>query len=150
MLLGMRDLLMRVLMVGLGGAFGALARYGISIWLNDRDLIPWGTLAVNLMGCFLLALFLTIVLSGFSVGSFFVLAVSTGFVGSFTTFSAISVESILLMQSFIHLALLYLLLTFTFGYICTWAGCALGNLVLGTGWGERWCGKVFAGGKGND
>ncbi len=146
----MWDLLMRVLMVGLGGAFGALARYGTSIWLNERDLIPWGTLVVNLMGCFLLALFLTVVLSRFSDGSFFVLAVSTGFVGSFTTFSAISVESVLLMQYFIHMALLYLLLTLTLGYFCTWAGWAVGNLVLGSGWGERWFGKVFAGGKGND
>ena len=137
-------------MVGLGGAFGALARYGTAVLLNERDVIPWGTLAVNLMGCFLLALFLTVVLSRFSGGSFFVLAVSTGFVGSFTTFSAISVESILLWHSFIHLALLYLFLTLTLGYMCTWAGCALGHLVLGTGWGERWCAKVSAGGKGND
>lgn len=147
---GMRGALMRVLMVGLGGVFGALARYGTSIWLNERDLIPWGTLAVNLMGCFLLALFLTVVLSRLNGGSFFVLAVSTGFVGSFTTFSAINVESILLLQSFVHLGLLYLCLTLTLGYICTWAGCTVGNLVLGSGWGERWCGKVFAGGKGND
>jgi len=147
---GAPELLMRVLMVGLGGAFGALARYGTAVLLNERDLLPWGTLAVNLAGCFLLALFLTVILGRLSGGSFFVLAISTGFIGSFTTFSAVSVESILLMHSFIHLALLYLSLTLAFGYMCTWAGHTLGNLILGTGWGERWCGRVTAGGKVHD
>lgn len=136
---------LRVFMVGLGGVGGALARYGFSLLLNERGLLPWGTLAVNLLGCFLLALFLTVALSRLSGSSYFVLAVATGFVGSFTTFSAISVEGVLLMQNFAGYALLYLGLTLTGGYACTWAGCAAGSRVLGTGWGEKWSGKVSAG-----
>lgn len=147
---GAPELLMRVLMVGLGGAFGALARYGAALLLNERGLLPWGTLAVNLTGCFLLALFLTIVLGRLSGGSFFVLAISTGFIGSFTTFSSVSVENILLIHSFVHLALLYISLTLAFGYICTWAGCTLGKLILGTGWGKRWRGRAATGGKAGD
>ncbi len=145
----MRIILVTV-MVGIGGVFGALARYGTAVLLNERDLLPWGTLAVNLAGCFLLALFLTVILGRLNSGSLFVLSVSTGFIGSFTTFSAISVESILLLYSFAHLALLYLSLTLVLGYLCTWAGYALGNLILCTGWGERWCGRLPAGGKVHD
>lgn len=67
---------MGLFMVGLGGILGALARYGISIILNDRGLVPWGTLAVNMSGCFMLALFLTLILYKYSSQSYLVLAVS--------------------------------------------------------------------------
>ncbi|MBF7082540.1 CrcB family protein [Desulfallas sp. Bu1-1] len=136
---------MRYFMVGLGGVFGALARYGASLLLNDKGVLPWGTLAVNLAGCFLLAFFLTLVLNKFSGHSYIVLAVSTGFIGSFTTFSTISVESISLTQSSALLGPAYLTLTLAGGYMLTWAGYSAGLLILATGWGERWAGLAGEG-----
>ncbi|SFH24929.1 CrcB protein [Desulfotomaculum arcticum] len=131
---------MRFLSVGMGGIFGALARYAVSLLLNDKGLLPWGTFAVNVAGCFFIALFLTLVLHKLSGQSFFVLAVATGFIGSFTTFSTLSVEGIVLFQSSALLALLYLGLTLLGGLVFTWFGYAAGQYILTTGWGERWIG----------
>nr|WP_246598441.1 CrcB family protein [Nocardia tengchongensis] len=40
--------------IALGGAIGALTRYGVSLWVPHRGDIPWHTLAVNVIGCFLI------------------------------------------------------------------------------------------------
>jgi len=93
-----------------------------------------------LLGCFILALFLTVILHKFSSRSFFVLAVSTGFTGSFTTLSTLSTEGIILFQSNAQLALTYLCLTLVGGYIFTWAGYFLGHSFLGTPLGAKWAG----------
>lgn len=123
---------MRYLVVGLGGVLGALTRYGVSLLLNERWVYPWGTLAVNLTGCFLLALFLTLVLKKYSKNSYVVLAVATGFIGSLTTFSAISVEGILLFKRSLLSGFVYLVLTMAGGYLLTWAGYASGRFFLNT------------------
>jgi len=79
-----------------------------------------------------------------------VLSVTTGFIGAFTTFSSVSVESVLLTRSAVHLAVLYIFLTVTFGYLCTWAGHVLGNLIMGAGRGGQWNSHISAGGKANE
>lgn len=129
---------MRVVAVGIGGVFGALARYAVGVYLNDRGMLPWGTLAVNLLGCFLLAFFLTMALQRFSGDSYFVLAISTGFIGSLTTFSTLSVESIALFHSWPAAAIAYLGLTLICGYILTWLGWLSGRYTIGTRFGQKW------------
>ncbi|SFQ99342.1 fluoride efflux transporter FluC [Desulfoscipio geothermicus] len=136
---------MRFFSVGVGGILGALARYAISLLLNDKGMLPWGTFAVNVGGCFFIALFLTLVLHKLSGQSYFVLAVATGFIGSFTTFSTLSVEGIVLFQTSAPLALLYLGLTLLVGFIFTWFGYATGQYILTTGWGQRWTGLSVKG-----
>ena len=131
---------MRFISVGMGGVFGALARYAVSLLLNDKGMLPWGTFAVNIAGCFFIALFLNLVLHKLSGQSFFVLAVATGFIGSFTTFSTLSVEGIVLLQTSALLMLLYLGLTLFTGFIFTWFGYATSQYILNTGWGQKWTG----------
>lgn len=131
---------MRFLSVGVGGILGALARYAVSLFLNGKYFLPWGTFAVNIAGCFFIALFLTLVLHKISGQSYFVLAISTGFIGSFTTFSTLSVEGIVLLQTSVLLMLLYLGLTLFTGFIFTWFGYTTGQYILTTAWGERWTG----------
>ena len=131
---------MRFLSVGMGGVFGALARYAVSLLLNDKGMLPWGTFAVNIAGCFFIALFLNLVLHKLSGQSFFVLAVATGFIGSFTTFSTLSVEGIVLLQTSALLTLLYLGLTLFTGFIFVWFGYATSQYILNTGWGRKWSG----------
>lgn len=85
--------------VALGGALGALARYGISGWVYDRmgETFPWGTLVVNVLGCLAL---------GAVVRWLQVSAVSPemrpfltiGLLGAFTTFSTFSFETVALLQ----------------------------------------------------
>jgi len=138
---------MRFLVVGLGGILGALARYGVSIVLNDRGLFPWGTLSVNMLGCFMLALFLTVILHKYSNQSYFVLAVSTGFIGSLTTFSTLSVEGVVLFQASALPALGYLGLTLAGGYLFVGAGYTAGQYILATGGFKKWVGLAARGRK---
>ncbi len=86
--------------VALGGALGALARWGMSDWVQGRAGLrfPWGTLLVNLTGAFLLGLaygvFEHVRLSA-DARAFLTL----GFLGAFTTFSTFSYEAVLLLQN---------------------------------------------------
>ncbi|WP_018084698.1 fluoride efflux transporter FluC [Desulfurispora thermophila] len=118
-----------IISVGFGGVLGALARYGISLLLNSRGVLPWGTLAVNLLGSFLLAFFLTVVLQHFYHYTWLAPAVATGFIGSFTTFSSLSVELVRLSVNQPAVALLYLLASFGLGLLLAFGGRRLGDRV---------------------
>ena len=82
---------MKVLLVALAGAAGALTRYGIGSAVGPRD-FPWSTLGINLAGSFALGLLLR---SGDLRGWSDVVTISlgVGFLGAFTTFSTFSVET---------------------------------------------------------
>ena len=79
-----------VLAVGTGGFLGAIARYYTSQKLNkaEVDHLPLGTLAVNLIGSFLLGFILSIGLK-----DIYILLIGTGFLGAFTTFSTLHKEA---------------------------------------------------------
>jgi fluoride exporter len=85
---------LKLLCVAGGGAFGALARFGISTWVMSRfgAAFPWGTLAVNLIGCLLIGLFSTL-LGAWPGQEQLKPLVITGFLGAMTTFSTFSLES---------------------------------------------------------
>jgi CrcB protein len=88
-----------VLFVAVGGALGAVARYGLSGWVQSvaGGTFPWGTLVVNLLGCFLLG-FAFRVLQLSAVSPALRGAVTVGFLGAFTTFSTFSLEAVGLLQ----------------------------------------------------
>lgn len=85
-----------VLFVALGGSIGALTRYGVSLLsvklFSDR--FPWGTLAVNLVGCFLIGFVFSLAAERSSVSPSFRLFFVTGFLGALTTFSTYGIESV--------------------------------------------------------
>ena len=90
---------MLILVVALGGAFGAMARYGLSGWVQGfmNTTFPMGTLVVNVVGSFLLGLALYLLESTApttEIRSF----VTIGFLGAFTTFSTFSYEAVVLLQ----------------------------------------------------
>ena len=90
---------MLILVVALGGAFGAMARYGASGWVQGfmNTTFPLGTLVVNVVGSFLLGFALYLLESTApttEVRSF----VTIGFLGAFTTFSTFSYEAVVLLQ----------------------------------------------------
>lgn len=76
-----------MLLVLLGGGIGAVLRYLISTFINKR-FMPWGTFAVNILGCFVFGLLIS-----FLVNPQYKLLLLTGFCGGFTTFSTFASES---------------------------------------------------------
>jgi len=87
-----------ILAIAVCGAIGALARAGISAWLVDRPL-PWGTLLVNVLGCFVLGLITGLALADTGLPEAWRKPVATGFLGSLTTFSTFGVETVRLLET---------------------------------------------------
>lgn len=91
-----------VVIVMIGGAFGTLARYLISLLALpiSRDL-PWGTIVINIAGSFVIGFFGTLTLAGgrFPVSENLRLFVMVGFCGGFTTFSSFSLQTLDLLRS---------------------------------------------------
>jgi CrcB protein len=96
--------------------------------LNSYSIFPWGTLAINLFGSFFLAFFLTVALQQFPHRSLLVLAVSTGFTGSFTTFSSVSVEAVKLYAAHPILCVSYITVSFVAGLGLAFLGRLSGNM----------------------
>jgi len=119
---------MTYLLVGIGGAIGALARYAISLAALQYlgAYWPWGTLIANLAGCFLLGLLMPIIArSGDDLESVRLLA-AVGILGSLTTFSTLTFEVVQLVQNKHHAAAgAYLLTTLCGGIALTIAGWSL-------------------------
>ena len=87
------------LIIGLGGFFGANARYLISGWAAERfgTAFPWATLLINLSGSFLLAVFLGWAGKQAAFDPRLRLLVAVGFFGAYTTFSTYANESITML-----------------------------------------------------
>lgn len=89
-----------LLVVGLGGFLGAIARYGLSglvhRWYDGA--FPLGTLVVNLLGCFVLGGFMTLVEERQLFAAHTRLFVTIGCLGAFTTFSTLGYETLELMR----------------------------------------------------
>lgn len=114
---------MRLLFVMIGGFFGAICRFALSEWIHTNNEFPLATLLINVSGCFLLGWFLTFVSQLRKIRPEFTLLVGTGFIGSFTTFSTFSMETLSLIQSgFIFMAFFYVLTSTVLGILLAYAG----------------------------
>lgn len=89
-----------VLLLIVFGAAGTLARYALQGWVQIRTsaVFPTGTLAVNLLGCFLLGAMGQFSLNHLSVPPEWRVALTIGFLGAFTTFSTFGWETVQMLQ----------------------------------------------------
>lgn len=125
----------RLLLVCLGGAFGSGARYLLSGWLAERlgHGFPYGTLAVNVAGSFLLAALMEVGLASASLSPTARIALGTGVLGGFTTYSTFSYESfVYLREGAPALAALNVSLTLFGCLLACWLGFAAARAVLGS------------------
>ena len=114
-------------MVALGGAAGSVLRYLVGLvvkgWLGQQ--FPWGTLAVNLLGCLLIGLLYGLAIRNQLTSAFSFLLI-TGFCGGFTTFSSFAYENISLLQDKGLMSLfVYTGFSVTLGFLATSVGLYL-------------------------
>ncbi len=115
-----------LLPVAIGSAVGGMARYAMTALVQDRTAVafPVGTLAVNVLGCFLIGVFVQLLAGRMSQTT--QLLLTTGFCGGFTTFSTFSYETVKLMQEGLwQRAAAYAVASVVLGIAAFWTGAAL-------------------------
>jgi len=123
-----------LLLVGLGGFVGSVARYLLGGWILHQTAearFPWSTFTVNLFGCLAIG-----VLSGVAerlgmIGPTARLFLFTGVLGGFTTFSAFGLETVyLLRRNEIWIALAYAVGSVMMGVLFLWLGLRAVHLLV--------------------
>ncbi len=114
---------LQFLMVFLGGGLGSCSRYFVSqVISNELELkstFPLATLTVNLVGCFIIGIFIGLI-ERFQLHPNWTLLLATGFCGGFTTFSSFSYENHLLLKNNEYLlGLSYTLISLFWGFAAT-------------------------------
>lgn len=104
---------MQFLAIALGGALGALMRYWVSGVLNNAEhRMPWGTLACNVVGSFLMGVCFVLILEKSRLDPEMRPLLMVGFMGAFTTFSTFSMETVAMLQEgHVMSAAIYILLS---------------------------------------
>lgn len=123
-----------VILIGVAGALGAMSRYGLSIAANRlvSESLPFGTLAVNVIGCFLIGYIMHLGLTTDMIPATWRLALTVGFLGGLTTFSSFSYETVALLQEGAWIvAVGNITANVVLGITATLAGLGLGRLTLG-------------------
>jgi CrcB protein len=125
-------LLHALLAIAAGAVLGAWARWGLSYWLNPRiEHLPLGTLAANVAGGYLVGIAIAVFAAHPAISPAWRLLLITGFLGSLTTFSTFSAESVALLQAGAYGPLLLHSLLHLLGSIAaTFAGIATVRAVL--------------------
>ena len=117
------------LLVGFGGMFGSMLRYASSTYFLHsfpNSKFPWGTFFVNILGCLLIGLIAGLAERLVSSQVEVRLAIITGLLGGFTTFSAFGLESLhLLKEGAYGLALGYILSSIILGILFAYLGLRL-------------------------
>jgi len=121
-----------VALLCIGASLGALARWGLALWLNPgTHWLPLGTLVANLVGGWLIGVLVAVFQAHPEIDPVWRLALVTGFLGALTTFSTFSMETVQLMQDgrgahALTLAALHL----AGSLVMTWFGLRLGAFLL--------------------
>jgi fluoride exporter len=122
----------RLLLIGLAGLLGTLARYALSGFIGRRfgETFPTGTLVVNIVGCFLAGFLFYLMQERFLVNDIVRTAIMIGFLGGFTTFSSFGLQTFtLLRDGEMGLATMNVLVSNVAGLLTVWAGYSLARFI---------------------
>ena len=131
---GRRRIVPRVTVVGIAvaGSLGALARYGLDGAVSRRwpGAFPWGTFVVNISGAFLLGLLFVLFTERVTVDPWIRSSLTIGFLGAYTTFSTLSLESYRLLEDgAVGLALANALGSVAAGVVAVYLGVVSGRAI---------------------
>lgn len=121
---------MNYILIAIGGALGAMSRYGLSKLINDLapiGLVPWGTVFVNTLGAFVLAFIMALSAYRMNLQPQIIFFFGTGFLGAFTTFSTFSYEFLTLFEESHVRGFAYFALTIVLGFSAAYFGFILGR-----------------------
>ncbi len=121
-----------LLLVGIGGGLGSVARYACYRFITDSHqyAFPWGTFLVNVLGCLLIGIFHALAEKGNLMTPETRLFLTAGFCGGFTTFSSFAYENISLLKAgdFINFSL-YTACSVLVGLLATYVGIIIIKLI---------------------
>ncbi|KUO71539.1 MAG: camphor resistance protein CrcB [Desulfosporosinus sp. BRH_c37] len=120
------------LVIGLGGALGALSRYALGVWISSKwnQGFPLHTFLINISGAFLLGFLNIFFIERLTVSPLWRLGIGVGFLGAYTTFSTFGFEVISLLEGGSLLtAGLYTLLSIAVGFTGVALGVGLARLL---------------------
>ncbi len=121
-----------LILVGVGSCVGGIARYLSQLFIQKHypSSFPFGTLSVNITGCFIIGIIYALADKGNLMSPATRLLLATGFCGGFTTFSSFAYENISLMRDgeFFYTSL-YILLSVIIGLLAVYLGILLIKLI---------------------
>jgi fluoride exporter len=121
---------LRILLIAIFGAAGTLARYGLQgiVQVRTGGTFPYGTLLINLTGCFLLGLIGQFTLNRMIIPADWRTAIAVGFFGGYTTFSSFGWETAKMLEDSEWIpATTYVAISVSVGLLLSVAGIRLAN-----------------------
>jgi CrcB protein len=125
-------MLQRILLIGLAGLLGTLARYATSGFIAKRfgENFPTGTLVVNVVGCFLAGFLFYVLQERFLANELVRTVIMIGFLGGFTTFSSYGLQTFtLLRDGEVLLAVTNVVVSNVAGLLTVWLGYSVARMI---------------------
>jgi CrcB protein len=121
-----------ILLVGIGGMFGSIARYVTSISVDAKlnSVFPYGTFVVNILGSLILGLIIGWVNVRGGSSQSMKLLLATGFCGGFTTFSTFALENVNLLNDRVGIAVIYIVASLIAGILAVVLGLWISRSVI--------------------
>lgn len=122
-----------ILLAAVGGAIGSVLRYLVGVftlrWFGPA--FPWGTLAVNIVGSFIIGLMVEMIARRFNASMELRVFIVTGIIGGFTTWSSFSLDTMVLFErGAIAAAAAYVIGSLVLSFAAVFAGLALGRAMF--------------------
>jgi fluoride exporter len=127
------EVMTNILLAALGGAIGSVLRYLVGVfsvrWFGPS--FPWGTLAVNVVGSFIIGLSVEMIARRFNASMELRVFIVTGILGGFTTWSSFSLDTMVLFErGAIAAAAAYVIGSLVVSFAAVFAGLALGRAMF--------------------